>query len=150
MDFPVRPTGPAPAPPQLERALGERIVEQLVTSEDHFVVLESEKAVRSCAPDMAALAALDPRAVIVTARGEREDYVHRYFAPSWGIPEDDATGSIQCALGPYWSRKLGKPALDARQLSPRGATMRVTPAGDRVRIAGLAVTMLRGELADEG
>ena len=150
MDFPVRPTSPAPAPASLERALGQRVVEHLVTSEDHFVVLESEKAVRACAPDMAALAALDPRAVIVTAKGEREDYVHRYFAPSWGIPEDDATGSIQCALGPYWAAKLGKRALDARQLSPRGATMRVTPEGDRVRIAGSAVTMLRGEWVASG
>lgn len=146
MDFPVRPHASAPTPATLEKALGQRVVEHHLTSEDHLVVLRDEAAVRAVDPDLAALAKLDPRAVIITAEGETSDYVHRYFAPSWGIPEDPATGSIQCALGPYWQARLGKDDLDARQLSTRGASMRVRPRGERVLIGGRAVTMVRGSL----
>jgi predicted PhzF superfamily epimerase YddE/YHI9 len=36
----------------------------------------------------------------------------------------------------------------ARQVSARGGTMRVTLDGDRVRMAGQAITVMRGELVD--
>jgi predicted PhzF superfamily epimerase YddE/YHI9 len=74
------------------------------------------------------------------------DFVSRYFAPLSGAPEDPATGSSHCALGPYWAAKLGKTDLLAYQASARGGWLRVRAAGPRVQVAGQAVTVLRGEL----
>ena len=78
--------------------------------------------------------------------GSDADYVLRVFGPNVGIDEDPATGSAQCTAGPYWSAALGRPDLVARQLSSRGAVLYVRPAGDRVHIAGNAVTVLAGDL----
>jgi predicted PhzF superfamily epimerase YddE/YHI9 len=86
--------------------------------------------------------------VIVTAPGSREyDFVSRYFAPAIGIDEDQATGSAHCCLGPFWGPRIGKDEMLAYQASPRGGVIRVRLEGDRVRLGGMAVTVLRGELA---
>jgi predicted PhzF superfamily epimerase YddE/YHI9 len=74
------------------------------------------------------------------------DYVCRFFAPSIGIDEDPATGSIHCTLAPYWSSRLGKERLRAQQLSARGGTMQCTVSGDRVKIAGRARLHLHGAI----
>jgi len=78
------------------------------------------------------------------------DYVCRFFAPSIGIDEDPATGSIHCTLAPYWAGRLGKDRLRAQQLSARGGTMQCTidgsRGGDRVKIAGSARLYLHGTL----
>ncbi len=92
---------------------------------------------------MAQLATLD-RPVIVTARGTRDDFVSRYFAPSRGVPEDPVTGSAHCTLIPYWADKLGKPSLKARQISARGGVLHCQSKGERVEIAGRAVLYLEG------
>jgi predicted PhzF superfamily epimerase YddE/YHI9 len=90
------------------------------------------------------------RGVIVTSAAATPgfDFVSRFFAPAAGIDEDPVTGSAHCCLTPYWAAKLGKTAMAARQVSARGGTVRVTLDGDRVRLAGQAVTVLRGELVD--
>jgi PhzF family phenazine biosynthesis protein len=130
----------------------------------HFLVeVASEEIVRALRPDFRRLAAALPPAsgVMVTARatpaaapagggigeGGACDFVSRYFAPLAGMDEDPATGSAHCALGPYWSAKLGKTELLAYQASARGGWLRVSAAGPRVRVAGQAVSVLRGELA---
>ncbi|MEM1415388.1 MAG: PhzF family phenazine biosynthesis protein, partial [Myxococcota bacterium] len=108
-----------------------------------------EAAVRAVAPDFRALSSIGVRCVMVTAeaaRGSDLDFVSRYFAPGSGIDEDPVTGSAHCALGPFWQRELGRPVLRAAQLSTRGGRLEVEPAGDRVRLRGRAVTVLRGEL----
>jgi predicted PhzF superfamily epimerase YddE/YHI9 len=76
------------------------------------------------------------------------DFVSRYFAPAFGIDEDPVTGSTHCCLGPFWATRLARRTLVAHQLSARGGVMKVTVAGDRVRLAGQAVTVLKGELVD--
>ena len=85
---------------------------------------------------------------MITSRADDPgiDFVSRYFAPAFGIDEDPATGSTHCALGPFWSRRLNKRSFVARQISARGGTLMVTLDGDRVRLGGQAVTVLRGEL----
>jgi len=104
--------------------------------------------VRGLAPDHAALARLPVRGVIVTSRASTPgfDFVSRFFAPGSGIAEAPVTGSSHCALGPYWAAQLGKTELVAYQASPRGGVVRVRLAGDRVKLGGQAVTVLRGEL----
>jgi PhzF family phenazine biosynthesis protein len=127
----------------------------------HFLVeAESEEAVRAARPDLRRLAAVLPpaRGVIVTARaaragdaaGDGYDFVSRFFAPVMGIDEDQATGSAHCALAPYWAAKLDKTEMAAFQASPRGGTLRVRVAGERVHIAGQAVSLLRSQLIDQG
>jgi predicted PhzF superfamily epimerase YddE/YHI9 len=74
------------------------------------------------------------------------DFVSRYFAPAFGIDEDPVTGSTHCCLAPYWGRQLGKTTLLARQLSARGGELKLELRGDRVGIAGQAVTVMRAEL----
>jgi predicted PhzF superfamily epimerase YddE/YHI9 len=110
--------------------------------------LPSEHQLRALKPDMAELEQLTARVVYYTAPGEDGfDYADRVFGPKIGIPEDPATGSAHCTLGPLWAERLGKPELRARQLSARGAEFRVRVAGDRVKIAGQAVVTLRATVA---
>ena len=56
------------------------------------------------------------------------------------------TGSIHCRLASYWSQKLGKNTFTAFQASARGGVLRLKLAGERVFIAGQAITMLSGTL----
>ena len=74
------------------------------------------------------------------------DYVCRLSAPSVGVDEDPATGSIHCTLAPYWEGRLGKDTLRAQQLSVRGGYMQCTNGGDRVTIAGRARLYLQGTI----
>src|SRR5256885_1327617 len=115
---------------------------------DCWVEMAPEARVRRLSPDCTALTKLPVRAVIVTSRAAPGpyDFVSRFFAPGSGIPEDPVTGSSHCALGPFWSTRLGKSELLAYQASARGGIVRVRLAGDRVKLGGQAVTVLRGEL----
>jgi predicted PhzF superfamily epimerase YddE/YHI9 len=84
--------------------------------------------------------------VIVTSlAAPPHDFVSRFFAPRAGIDEDAVTGSAHCCLGPYWSARLGRRELRGFQASARGGVVRVGVEGERVRLAGQAVTVARGE-----
>jgi PhzF family phenazine biosynthesis protein len=148
MDFPARPPEPAPAVPALAEALG-RAPQETWASRDLMAVFEREEDVRALCPDMAKLAQLDAFAVIATAPGSDCDFVSRFFAPRVGIAEDPVTGSAHCTLVSYWSRRLGKPRLFARQVSARGGELWCEDQGDRVIIKGQAVLFLRGEAVTE-
>ena len=145
MDFPARPGKPIEVTDALVAALGERPSEALL-ARDVLAVFDSEDQIRQLRPDMTRLAALDAFAVIASAPGNQVDFVSRFFAPKAGIPEDPVTGSAHCTLTPYWSAKLGKPALSAQQLSARGGEIWCALCGHRVTIAGAAVEYLRGEI----
>jgi predicted PhzF superfamily epimerase YddE/YHI9 len=150
LDFPADPVAPAPLPEVLagEWPAGS-VVASGRTAFFTVVVLSSAEAVRAYEPDLAAIAATGAKALLLTAPaapGSGADYVLRVFGPNVGIDEDPATGSAQCVAGPYWAAELGRPRLVAHQLSPRGATLFVRPAGARVGIAGHATTVLTGEL----
>ena len=114
---------------------------------DLFAVLADPAVVRALRPDFAQVAAAGARGLIVTAPGAGDcDFVSRFFAPQSGVAEDPVTGSAHCTLAPYWSGRLGKSPLHARQVSARRGELWCALAGDRVKIAGRAVTYLRGEL----
>jgi PhzF family phenazine biosynthesis protein len=129
-------------------ALGVKAVGVSRNQFDYLVEVESESEVRSAAPDATALRRVDARGIIVTARSSIAgfDFVSRFFAPAVGVDEDPVTGSSHCALAPYWSARLGKPELTAYQASARGGVVRVRVNGDRVVLAGQAVTVMRAEL----
>jgi predicted PhzF superfamily epimerase YddE/YHI9 len=149
LDFPARPALPCDPSPVLLPGLGKPPVE-VRGARDYLVVYASEEDVRGLAPDMARLARIDRMGVIATAAAgpaTDADFVSRFFAPGVGIPEDPVTGSSHCTLIPYWSRRLGRSRLRARQLSARGGELFCEEAGDRVKIGGRAVTYLTGEIS---
>ena len=115
---------------------------------DYLAELDSAAAVRSLEPDLAAIERLDCRALIVTAPGDRDGYdcVSRVFGPAVGIPEDPVTGSAHCTLASFWGERLGRETLTGEQASPRGGFVRMRLAGDRVVLAGRAVTVSRVSL----
>ncbi len=147
LDFPASPAQPVAAPSGLLEALGIPAVWIGKTRFDFLVEATNEAAVRGASPDFRTLKGLGVRGVIVTAQGDRRDvdFVSRFFAPGVGIDEDPVTGSAHCALGPYWQSKLGKDELTAYQASARGGTVRCRVVGDRVRLSGKAVTVVRGD-----
>ena len=114
--------------------------------------LDDEAQVRKLAPDLELLKTLTMRGVAVTARASKAtqakgyDCVSRFFAPGIGINEDPVTGSAHCSIGPYWAKRLGKKEVVGYQASQRGGTVRVRMNGDRVKLGGQAVTVLRAEL----
>ena len=103
---------------------------------------------RSLDPDFTLLKRTKARGVIVTARAEggEFDFVSRFFAPGAGVDEDPVTGSAHCVLGPFWAKHLGKTEFLAYQASARGGVVKVRVVGDRVKLGGQAVTVMRGEL----
>jgi PhzF family phenazine biosynthesis protein len=137
MSLPARPPSPWSAPRELRDALGAPASEWL-RGIYALAVFDSENVVRELAPDFRTLRQLDA-CVIATAPGERHDFVSRFFAPSKGIDEDPVTGSAHCTLVPYWTKRLGKRELAARQISARGGELACVDAGERV--------ILRGECA---
>jgi PhzF family phenazine biosynthesis protein len=149
MDFPAKPEQAAEAPEGLERALGVTPKYVGRSQFDLLVEVDSEAAVRAVKPDMGLLASVEVRGVIVTARADADgiDFVSRFFAPRAGVDEDPVTGSAHCVLAPFWAARLGRQQMVGFQASRRGGVVRVRAAGDRVELAGQAVTVLRGELA---
>lgn len=113
---------------------------------DYLMIYQKEGEVSALAVDFAALAKLDCRGVIVTAKGDNVDFVSRFFAPQSGVDEDPVTGSAHTTLTPYWSKVLGKKVLTAQQISSRMGVLKVEDAGDRVKISGTAITYLKGKI----
>lgn len=108
------------------------------------VVLENRQQVEALAPNISAMTPGEHK-VSVTARGEGDyDFVSRFFSPGVAVWEDPVTGSAHTMLIPYWSEKLGKTAMFARQVSARGGDLRCELKGSRVLMSGQASLYLKG------
>jgi predicted PhzF superfamily epimerase YddE/YHI9 len=140
MDLPSDPPIPADRPPSLD---AEGIKWCGRGRSDYLIELADADAVRSYQPDLAAIAALPVRCVVVTAAGDKPgiDCVSRVFGPGSGIPEDPVTGSAHCTLAPFWTDRFGRFELVGEQASARGGVVRMRLEGDRVVLGGQAVTM---------
>lgn len=148
MDFPSRPPICVDMPSSLEEALGCKVLETHL-SRDLLVLVEKESDVQNLRPNFEMIKAINSSigfAIIVTAKGERCDFVSRFFAPNAGVIEDPVTGSAHSTLIPFWSERLHKTKMIARQLSQRGGTLFCESAGDRVKIGGTAICYLAGEI----
>ena len=145
LDFPAQPAVSCEAPEAIQHAFGIEPMECL-KAEDYIVVFEFEDDLLSVDPDIELLRQLDGRGVIITASSQVYDFVVRFFAPKFGINEDPVTGSAYTQLAPYWSSRLGRPRLHAKQVSSRGGEVTCEVHGDRVSIAGKAVKYLQGEI----
>jgi predicted PhzF superfamily epimerase YddE/YHI9 len=147
MDFPALPPWPSAAPPAaLIEGLGKAPAAVVQIEDNYFAVYESEEEVMRIRPNFRLLEKLHPAGVAITAPGDDADFVSRYFAPSYGIPEDPVTGSAHCSLAPYWAQRTGKTSLHARQVSERGGELWCEIRGGRVILRGNAALTLRGEL----
>jgi predicted PhzF superfamily epimerase YddE/YHI9 len=147
MDFPIRSSTRVEPSCGIGRALGAEPEEVYGNAFNMMVLLKDETTVRTLAPDMDAVAAIDTPGVIVTARGsEPYDIVSRYFAPRKGIPEDPVTGGAHTMLIPYWATKLGKTELLAFQASRRGGEIQCRLVGNRVMLEGSCVFYLEGHV----
>ena len=146
MDFPSQPGA--------ELAVGEDIIQALgaepsflYSSEDLMAVFERQCQIAAIEPDFAALKKIEGRGVIITALGDEVDFVSRFFAPKFDIPEDPVTGSAHCMLTPYWAHRLGKMEMQARQISARGGDLTCTLNGERVGISGRASEYMKAEIS---
>lgn len=147
MDFPADP--PVPHEEDVTAALPGVAVEEVLRGRSYLLVVAADAAeVRALEPDLPAMTQLDEPVVVVSAPGDRPgiDFVSRVFGPAIGVPEDPVTGSAHCLLAPYWADRLGRETLVGEQASDRGGIVRVELAGDRVTLAGQAVTVASGEL----
>ena len=156
LNFPSRPVSVCPAYQTFENAFGVTPV-AVCKAIDFLVLLSSEEELRSIKPDFRILKELKDEAgldndsfgIIVTAKGNDCDFVSRFFAPNVGIDEDPVTGRAHCSLTPFWSDKLNKNELTAKQLSKRGGVLWCEDCGERVKIGGKAVRYLKGSILME-
>lgn len=151
LDFPVEPAVASSCPDALHRALGVPFTFVGRNRMDYLIEVENEAQVRELAPDMSLMKTMqDVRGVIVTSRSNSDefDFVSRFFAPWVGVDEDPVTGSAHCCLGPYWQQRLGMNQFRAYQASERGGVIGVVVEGERVKLRGQAVTVLRGTLIE--
>jgi PhzF family phenazine biosynthesis protein len=145
MDFPSwKPERIDNYHPGLADALGVKEILGVYKYRDLLVELNTEEEVRRVTPDFTLLKGIGAP-VCITAPGKDVDFVSRFFAPAEGIDEDPVTGSAHSMLTPFWSEKLGKNAMQARQVSQRGGELWVEQHGDRVIIAGQCVFYMKGK-----
>ena len=146
MDFPSRKPVETESSPAIEEAIGVKPL-AVYKSRDLLVLVRSEEQVRNLTPDFERMKKIPGCfAVIVTAKGDRADFVSRFFAPDAGIPEDPVTGSSHSTLIPFWAERLGRDKMTALQRSRRGGVLYCENCGDRVKIGGTAVLYLQGEI----
>ncbi|MCF8470389.1 MAG: PhzF family phenazine biosynthesis protein [Parvibaculum sp.] len=152
MDFPAAKPKPYPEPSEIMAALGARPRLWMKTA-NVMAVFDSADEVAALKPDFAALGKLlTPlnAGLIASAPGNEgsgADFVSRFFAPAHGIDEDPVTGSAYCTSVPYWSKKLARKDLVARQISARGGTLWCTDAGERVVIRGRCADYMKAEIS---
>ncbi|SFU57589.1 PhzF family phenazine biosynthesis protein [Halomonas korlensis] len=145
MDFPAKRSEPMADPETVLAALG-LTQGDVVMTDDILVAVENEDTVATLAPDMARLAALPGRGVVVSAPGREFDFVSRWFGPKVGVEEDPVTGSAHTSLAPYWAGRLGKTKMSARQGGARQGQLTCECQGDRVILTGQVAPYLRGTI----
>ena len=146
MDFPTDVNTFIRGIPEMEKAIGLTPRKTIKGKTDYLLIYNSQQEIEAITPNMHLLNQLDCRGVIVSAPGEKVDFVSRFFAPKCGIPEDPVTGSAHTTMTPYWSKVFGKTKMTAKQLSARGGDLICEYLGERVKISGQAVPYLIGEI----
>ena len=147
LDFPADKFYPAEIPAHTIEALKIKPTETYWGMNDLLLVYENEQQIIDINPNFDLLNKVRSRGVCVTAPGDQVDFVSRFFAPQSGINEDPVTGSAHTTLIPYWSDRLGKFKMVARQLSKRGGTLYCEMKDERVNIGGKAIHYLTGEIS---
>jgi PhzF family phenazine biosynthesis protein len=147
MDFPSwKPQKTDDYPENLKEVLGVNAIVGVYKHRDLLIEVGKEEDVINADPNFTAIKKIGEK-MIVTAPGIGDvDFVSRFFASSAGVDEDPVTGSAHSQLIPFWSEKLNKKKMHAKQLSKRGGELWVGDWGDRVSIAGQCVFYMKGEI----
>ena len=90
MNFPSRLPQPLRDIDVFQDALGKK-PKKVLAHRDAIAVYDDEDDIKSIYPDMEKLKELEYPAVVVTAIGDKADFVSRNFAPKLGIPEAPVT-----------------------------------------------------------
>ena len=146
LNFPAYDLKPVEATNDVLSAIGKMPTETLQMNNDLMLVYHDQASVEMIKPDFGKMKQCAARAILVTAPSDEADFVYRFFAPKMGIDEDPATGSAQCSLIPYWSKRLNKASMNSIQLSKRRGILKGELKGDRLEISGNAVLYLKGEI----
>lgn len=120
--------------------------EAYIAGDDILLVFDNEESIEQMIPSLDKISQINARGVTVTAKGNSCDFVSRFFGPQSGIDEDPVTGSTHTYLTPFWSERLKKDNLQAKQLSKRGGVLHCELNGERVKISGNATLYLKGEI----
>ena len=131
----------------VEEVLGDKPLELYKGRDDLLAIFDNESLIKNMNPDFMKLSKFDIRGLIVSAPGNSSDFVSRCFFPGAGVNEDPVTGSAHTTLTPYWSNRLNKNTLLAKQLSHRGGMLYCEDKGERIIIGGKAVEYLKGEIS---
>jgi PhzF family phenazine biosynthesis protein len=132
--------------PELTKALGLSPQIVLKGKTDYLLVYSNQEEIEKIEPDFNQLLKLDVRGIIISAPGDKVDFVSRFFGPAVGVNEDPVTGSAHTTLIPYWATRLDKVHLKAKQLSKRGGDLSCEFLGERVNISGKAVLYMTAEI----
>lgn len=146
LDFPVDTVDEISLSDSLLEIFEPKPIEAFQGKSDIVLVFQNESQISELAFDLSKIEKVPVRGIVATAPGSTVDFVSRWFGPQVGVPEDPVTGSAHTTLTPIWAKKLGKKELNAVQLSPRQGELTCQLIGDRVLIAGRAVTYLKGEI----
>ena len=130
--------------PLFKEILGIEPLELNRGKDDYLAIFDNQKQIEQIQPNLLLLSKLDSRGLVISAPGERVDFVSRCFYPEAGIEEDPVTGSAHTMLIPYWANELDKYNLEANQLSKRGGKLTCVLANNRVRISGKSVIFFEG------
>jgi PhzF family phenazine biosynthesis protein len=146
LDFPTDTITEIPLSEELTKPFNIKPLQAYKGKTDYMLVFENESQIRDIKVDLHLVSGVNARGIIITAKGDKADFVSRFFAPQSGIDEDPVTGSAHTSLTPYWAKKLNKNTLDAIQISPRKGYLKCNYLGERVEISGQVQTYLIGEI----
>jgi len=147
MEFPLREAERSILPVEIYDALNIKPI-AVYKARDYMLVYSSQEEIEMIEVDRSVFDEIniDPGGVIVTAPGKDCDFVSRFFTPQATILEDPVTGSAHCTLAPYWTKRLGKKRLSAKQLSARGGQIECITGSESVILSGKAVIYSKSEL----
>ena len=151
LDLPARPGAASELPQVIAQALSIP-PKEVYKARDYLLVYNNQAEIESLHINRPVFDQINlgPGGVIVTALGDKYDFVSRFFTPQATILEDPVTGSAHCTLVPYWAKRLNKSSLHAWQCSVRGGELWCEDQVERVQVSGLARTFSAGtfSLAD--
>lgn len=146
LNFPSEEIEEIETPILLKQALNVSILKTYKGTWKLMVELEDETTIANLKPNFSLLSELESNGIAVTSKGDKVDFVSRFFAPKLGINEDPVTGSAHSLLIPFWAKKLNKTKLNAVQLSKRVGILKCTYLNNRVEMSGQASTYLKGKI----
>ncbi|QNA43307.1 PhzF family phenazine biosynthesis protein [Lacibacter sediminis] len=151
MDFPSwKPERINDYPEGIAEILGVKEILGAYKYRDLMIEVATEEEVVNAKPDFTAMKKTGEM-IILTAKGNTVDFVSRFFAPTAGIDEDPVTGSAHSQLIPFWSEKLDKKRMIAKQLSKRGGDIICEQKNtERLMMGGECVFYMKGEFEIAG